>query len=332
MLSNREIDKTLGAIFLPVREIESDNAEKMLGFAIIFCTIMTIDYLTPNVNAGILYVIPLSATVWTEGILTGFIFSILCASITIIINSINGGTLFNKNPLSNYAIHLVSYLTLCYFVYHIKAHYKRELHRASFDCLTGGYTKDAIYGFMAACLGGKAKTERDLLLVYVDLDGFKQVNDAFGHSVGDKVLSEFSAGISRNLHEGERFGRLGGDEFIIVIQLKTKTAAETRARHLHERLTYILKSVGYPVTCSMGALVVSREANQPCPELLDQVDKLMYAAKRTGKNRFVFAVVPSHSPTSGTENHAHHHSPLCPSQRSGCANTPTCPLVRSVQC
>ncbi len=127
-----------------------------------------------------------------------------------------------------------------------------------------------------------------LLLAYLDLDGFKQVNDLHGHEAGDLVLKRFGTAGRAVLRDSDCFGRMGGDEFAVLAPVATVEAASTMAQELHKRFTDVLAGTDHEVTCSMGALVIAPDGAAFLDEVVRKADRLMYAAKHGGKNRLRF--------------------------------------------
>ena len=139
---------------------------------------------------------------------------------------------------------------------------------------------------------------RPLLLAYLDLDGFKNINDDHGHEAGDRILRSFGAEGRVALRREDCFARLGGDEFAVLISLPSIDAAQEAAETLHARLSAVLASTGHDVTCSMGALVVPPDGTNSLEELMREADRLMYTVKKIGKNGVRFA---THAPPLAAE-------------------------------
>lgn len=139
---------------------------------------------------------------------------------------------------------------------------------------------------------------RPLLLAYLDLDGFKRINDDHGHEAGDRILRDFGAEGRAALRSEDCFSRLGGDEFAVLISLPSIEAAQETAERLHARLSAALASTGHKVTCSMGALIVRPDGVASLDELMREADRLMYAVKKVDKNGVRFA---THAPPLAAE-------------------------------
>lgn len=160
---------------------------------------------------------------------------------------------------------------------------------ASRDRMTGALNKQAFHDRTLSMLDQAEVARRMVLLLYLDLDGFKGVNDEHGHHVGDEVLHVFAAGAAGALRRDDCFGRLGGDEFGVALLANSSEEAQMMADHLHRRFTEALAASGHAVTCSMGALIVPPDNRFTCPELMRAADKLMYASKKGGKNTVTIA-------------------------------------------
>jgi diguanylate cyclase len=124
---------------------------------------------------------------------------------------------------------------------------------------------------------------RPVSLLMFDMDRFKQINDTFGHDVGDKVLTRVAQAVKNDLRKGDEFGRWGGEEFMILAPEIT----EEKAAHMAERLRTIiagldLGTVGH-VTASFG--VAGYEPGTRLEVWLKRVDQALYKAKAQGRNR-----------------------------------------------
>lgn len=165
--------------------------------------------------------------------------------------------------------------------------------RRSYDCaglaarrdqMTGAMTRLAFDRQAKSMMVTAATRGQPLLLVYLDLDGFKTVNDRHGHEAGDLVLKHFGIESRTLLRREDCFGRMGGDEFALLMQLSDINEAQKMAERLHKRFSGALANTAHKVTCSMGALAVPPDSRTRLDELLRAADRLMYAAKRAGRN------------------------------------------------
>ncbi|WP_246659277.1 bifunctional diguanylate cyclase/phosphodiesterase [Rhizobium sp. FY34] len=156
------------------------------------------------------------------------------------------------------------------------------------DRLSGLPNRAGLFAGMADLVDKAQRDNKDVALLYLDLDGFKEVNDAYGHATGDLLIRSVSAGLRVLVGEGSVLARLGGDEFAISFAGFDvhKTAIE-----LSER---VLDFLGEPLTigervavigCSIG-LAVSRRGLVPGEELIRRADMAMYRSKEDGRGRW----------------------------------------------
>jgi len=135
---------------------------------------------------------------------------------------------------------------------------------AATDGLTGVLNKGAFTRRLGPLVAQAQRRGDSLVVCYIDLDGFKGVNDGFGHAAGDKLLCQFSEAAVNVIRAHDLFARIGGDEFIALLTVASCPQGDTAAERLHDRLSRILRDIGHDVTCSVGALVLdSRQVTLP---------------------------------------------------------------------
>ena len=156
--------------------------------------------------------------------------------------------------------------------------------RASTDGLTGVLNKATFTRRMHAIVTQSRRRKEALVIAYIDLDGFKAVNDGLGHSAGDALLCRFADAAADALRAEDLFARVGGDEFMALLAVDDCAQGDIAAERLHARLTAILRTEGLGVTCSIGALILESRGAAHVDSLIDAADELMYEVKRSGKN------------------------------------------------
>jgi diguanylate cyclase (GGDEF)-like protein len=159
-----------------------------------------------------------------------------------------------------------------------------ERWRASTDGLTGVLNKSAFQERMTTAVAAARGTQRAFILCYMDIDGFKQVNDRHGHSAGDEILRLFASAAVDAIRDGDLFARIGGDEFVALINIPAIGQGDHVATLVHRRISDILAKTGLPVSCSMGALLATAGELQPIEAAVQLADSLMYEVKRSGKS------------------------------------------------
>ncbi len=167
-------------------------------------------------------------------------------------------------------------------------------HLAFHDKLTGLGNRDLFNSDMGMIFKSNEQKEKNAALFFLDLDGFKQVNDTFGHDFGDKLLIHTAKRIRGSLRETDAIYRFGGDEFVILINNITKTseAALIAQNVLNEiQRPYYLESMGTTTVVTIGVsigIAMIPENGNSISEIVKNADLAMYSAKTSGKNRFVF--------------------------------------------
>ncbi len=159
-----------------------------------------------------------------------------------------------------------------------------ELWRASTDYLTRSLNGGAFRTQIERVAQIGRRRGSTLLLLYMDLDGFKAVNDRHGHAAGDSVLRRFADEARARMRPDDLFARLGGDEFCAFLAIERGVAPEQVAESLHARLSEALRSTGHAVTCSMGAVVIDAAAAHDTERMIGLADEAMLEVKRNGKN------------------------------------------------
>lgn len=164
---------------------------------------------------------------------------------------------------------------------------RRLEHLALYDQLTGLASRRLVHRLLADALSPERSHERAVAVIFIDLDGFKAINDELGHGAGDSALREIGDRLSAAIRQGDSVGRLGGDEFVVICADVDAEAVDRVVERLHAALSEPLtgRAHGVRVTCSVGVALHSDGAS-PLPELMiERADAAMYEAKRAGKNR-----------------------------------------------
>ena len=167
---------------------------------------------------------------------------------------------------------------------------------AQYDALTGLPNRSLFMDRLATASLRAGRARRALAVLFLDLDGFKAINDDFGHREGDAVLVEAARRLNQAVRKSDTVARLGGDEFTIVLEQLSKPLADVQgvAEKIIEamRAPFIVKGQQRLVTVSIGAaLHLEGEAQQTTTVLLNRADAAMYEAKRAGKNAFRVSTV-----------------------------------------
>lgn len=153
------------------------------------------------------------------------------------------------------------------------------------DPLTGLYNRKKLFENLKNLMPSHKKSNSKLALLFMDLDGFKSVNDTHGHDIGDKLLQSLSERLSSSVRKQDLIYRIGGDEFIILVQeLNRLEDAESIAQSILTKCNkpYLLDKNNCNVTLSIGLSLFPEHTEEP-NELLKYADEAMYDSKRNGK-------------------------------------------------
>ncbi|HEY8906347.1 MAG TPA: EAL domain-containing protein, partial [Rhodoferax sp.] len=184
----------------------------------------------------------------------------------------------------------VQHFTAMFFdISDIKKQQQQLEHIAHFDALTSLPNRVLLADRLQQAMAQALRHGRSLAVVYLDLDGFKLVNDTYGHDVGDLLLVTVSDHMKNTLREGDTLARLGGDEFVAVLTDLTDTDDCTCT--LHRMLAAVASPVPFSdqvlqVSASLGVTFFPQTDAVDADQLLRQADQAMYQAKLLGKNRF----------------------------------------------
>lgn len=172
-----------------------------------------------------------------------------------------------------------------------KQHQRQLEHVALYDTLTNLPNRYALNQKLDQVMQNAKRNNERMAIIYLDLDGFKTVNDQYGHTEGDKLLTKLTHRLSLAVHKYDFIARIGGDEFVILaIDINSRANTD----HYYHQL---LDAVAQPIACDIGVLELSAslgvtfypQTKSITPEqLLHQADIAMYEAKQEGKNRFAF--------------------------------------------
>jgi len=156
------------------------------------------------------------------------------------------------------------------------------------DPLTGLPNRRAIEEWANRQLRGAARHGYSLWVVHADLDSFKSINDNFGHDAGDQVLKEFGVVLKEYTRASDISGRMGGDEFLLVLthiddsQIRI-TVERLRKHFASKNFTFGKKNIS--VTASFGVRGFHGKEPPPFSQLVREADKALYGAKHAGRNQ-----------------------------------------------
>jgi diguanylate cyclase (GGDEF)-like protein len=172
----------------------------------------------------------------------------------------------------------------------LKEAYQRIEELAELDELTGSSNRRCIMRMLDEEISRAERTGAPCSIALIDLDWFKRINDAYGHPTGDEVLRTFAISMFANVRPIDRFGRYGGEEFLLVLPDASQDGAcrmLDRLRAIVADLDWSAFSPGMRVTISAG--VATLRAGERADTLLARADRALYSAKAQGRNRITGA-------------------------------------------
>lgn len=164
-------------------------------------------------------------------------------------------------------------------------------HMALHDTLTGLPNRGLLTDRVTHSLERRKRDTLKSAVLYIDLDGFKPVNDTLGHSAGDTALKEIAKRLNDSIRKSDTAARIGGDEFVILLdgvhgKPEVEQIAERVLNAINEEL--IIEKTVFHVGASIGISIYPDDSTDPA-RLLALADRAMYHVKETGKNRFMFS-------------------------------------------
>lgn len=171
----------------------------------------------------------------------------------------------------------------------LKYHQHQLEQMAHFDALTGLPNRRLLHDRMLQLVENCRRKDEKLAVCYLDLDGFKHINDKYGHKAGDALLIEAASRFLKSVRAGDTVARLGGDEFVVLL---TDIADEDECESVLDRILGYLSSpytvagnIETGVSVTAGITLFPADDKDP-DTLLRHADQAMYSAKRSGKNRY----------------------------------------------
>ena len=165
---------------------------------------------------------------------------------------------------------------------------QEKLHYISnHDTLTGISNRHSLYNKLEYIIAHSQRNKKNFSLLYIDLDGFKTVNDNYGHDVGDFLLQEVAHRVKEEIRKDDIFARIGGDEFVIVLTDVNKDFIATISQNILKNLskTFYIKKQNINISVSIGIATYPKDG-EDIDTLVKNADSAMYVIKKSGKNNF----------------------------------------------
>ncbi len=268
--------------------------------AFLSLVIGTIDYATRvDLSLSIFYLVPIAIAAWYLDLATGISLSLLCALLWLWADTSAKTYSSGFLPLWNAGIRLGFFLLVNYLIVGQHQAFKQEHQLARTDDLTGIYNRRFFIEMLKLEMERSRRYQLPFTLAYVDIDNFKAINDQYGHSEGDRLLKTVSKRLLEFTRDNDIVGRLGGDEFGVILPQVEYAQAYLVLARLHTSLTSEIGH-GWSVGFSMGAITFLESPPASTDEAIAQADQIMYEIKRKGKNALELRVASPIKPTLKT--------------------------------
>lgn len=182
---------------------------------------------------------------------------------------------------------IVNYVSLFSDISESKNHTDQIQYLAYHDALTGLPNRSKFNNILRLAIEDSITSKSICIVAYLDIDGFKPVNDKFGHNIGDKLLKKVAKRINEGIRNHDTCARIGGDEFVILLtDIHDEKEAELILSRLCSNIAapFFVDEIPILVSISIGMAICPKQSSEP-DILLRYADQAMYAAKRNGKNQ-----------------------------------------------
>lgn len=252
-----------------------------------------LDLVTGNeLSSAVFYTVPIGAAAWYAGRRWGWAACVLAAATWYVADTAAGAS-YSRDwiPLWNAGVRLGVFLLIAGLLARLREAIDALRCRAETDALTGLATAHHFAATVDAEIRRAQRYHHPVSLGFVDLDGFKAVNDRHGHAVGDAVLAIVGQLLGAQLRGVDLAGRLGGDEFAVLLP-ETDAAG---AREVFDKLRAALEAAvalrAWPVGFSIGVVTSTGQVRSGA-ELIRLADELMYRVKHAGKGSTAYGAPP----------------------------------------
>ncbi len=247
----------------------------------------------PTIELSMFYLIPLVFAAWYIGTGLGIFVSVMSVVDWFAVDApLEEGLAQLGDDLFNASARLVVFLVVVMFIHLLRQALDRAHALARVDPLTQLLNVQSLHELGSRELSKAMRHGSPMTSMFIDLDGFKAINDTLGHQAGDAVLRTFAQALRANVRATDLAARVGGDEFLIVMPDTGPDVAAHIAAKLRDQMLKAMRSADWSVTFSLG---VSTFVHPPhtIDDLVNRADAMMYRVKELGRNAIAHEVVPA---------------------------------------
>lgn len=242
-----------------------------------------------EISFSFFYLIPIVLVAWFSGKALGLTVSVISSVAWYMADSL-GGASYSYPAIRywNAAVRLGFFVVVTLLLPALKA-LEREKEIARIDDLTGAANRRHLLEVAQNELERSRRYKHPFTIAYIDVDGFKAVNDRFGHQAGDELLCSIVRRAKSHLRKTDLLGRFGGDEFMLLLPEISHDAAQMTVKKIQSALQDEMGRCHWPVTFSIGA-VTYQDGPMTADELIGRADDLMYSVKKKGRDAIACSV------------------------------------------
>ena len=245
----------------------------------------------PELSFSIFYLAPIALVSWGTTPRLGLVMCMVGAATWFLADRASGTEYSHATiPYWNTLVRLGFFVIISLLISAFQEAHRHEQELSRTDSLTGVANSRAFLDAAETELARARRYRHRLSVAYIDLDGFKLVNDRLGHSAGDEVLRTVAMEIRTGVRSTDVVGRLGGDEFAILFPETGGEAASAAIEQVRRRLGRAMEGAPIPVTLSIG-VVTCEIPPASADELIRAADRLMYEVKAKGKDEVALTVL-----------------------------------------
>jgi len=262
----------------------------LAGFLLVI-VIAIVDFFTGyQLNFSMFYLIPIIWITWKSGKLGGVIYSIF-SSIAWLEADLLAEPLYTHPliPYWNAFMRLGMFILVVLILSALKRSLEKEIQNSRTDHLTQLANSKSFMESLELEAQRAKRYGHHFSIAYIDADNFKAVNDTLGHHAGDQLLQGIATVIRETTRQTDIIGRMGGDEFCILLPETDQKKAKDVLRRVNEKLIEIFFTEKFKITFSMGC-VTYRNIPVSTDEILQKADDLMYQVKKKGKNNIYYSI------------------------------------------
>jgi diguanylate cyclase (GGDEF)-like protein len=245
-----------------------------------------------EISFSLFYLAPIAVASWYGGRTAGLLVALASATAWLAAD-VGSGHVYSSRliPAWNMFMRLCLFSIFAWLLHALRTLLETARQLARADPLTGLDNRRAFFDRLQFVLALAARERRPLTLAYLDVDDFKGVNDAHGHAAGDQVLRLVGRTVLKSLRRTDAVGRVGGDEFALLLPDTDRAGAEHLIAKTREALYHAFRTESARPTFSIGAITFMEPTND-AEHALSAADALMYQVKSRGKDGIAFGQEP----------------------------------------